>query len=100
MKTLDQMTAQDLILNIAVNLGRLARWAMEGKEARIDQFLIETEKYLSQLENTPKSQKFQPTFESFKKNFFKLKNNIKLDEIWAEDALTWANILTHRAKLA
>lgn len=94
------MNARDLTLNIAVNLGRLSRWAMEGKEARINQFLSETEGYLNQLENTPKSQRFQPTFDSFKKNFFQLKNNIKLDKFWAEDTLTWANILTHRAKLA
>lgn len=94
------MNAQDLTLNIAVNLGRLSRWAMEGKESRINQFLIETEEYLNQLESTPKNKKFQPTFDSFKKNFFQLKNNIKLDQFWAEDVLTWANILTHRAKLA
>lgn len=94
------MNARDLVLNIAVNLGRLSRWAVEGKENRVRQFLIETEQYLNQLENTPKSQKFQPTFETFKKNFLKLKNNIKLDEVWAEEVLTWANILTHRAKIA
>lgn len=93
------MNARDLTLNIAVNLGRLSRWAMEGKEARVNQFLFETEGYLNQLEKLDKSQKFQPTFDLFKKNFFNLKNNIKLDKFWAEDALTWANILTHRAKL-
>ena len=94
------MNAQDLTLNIAVNLGRVSRWAMEDKKARIDQFLLETEDYLNQLEDTPKSQKFQPTFETFKKRFYILKNNVGLNEAWAEDTLTWANILTHRAKLA
>lgn len=94
------MSAQDLTLNIAVNLGRLSRWAMEGKEARIKQFLEDTERYVNQLENSPKDKKFQPTFEKFKKEFERLKNNVKLDKYWAEDALTWANILTHRAKLA
>jgi len=94
------MNAQDLILNIAVNLGRLSRWASEGKKARIQQFLEETEWYLKQLENVPKSSRFQQTFISFKQNFENLKNNVRLDDEWAEDALTWANILTHRAKLA
>lgn len=94
------MSAQDLTLNIAVNLGRLSRWAMEGKEVRIQQFILETEGYLKQLENTPKSKRFQPTFNSFKKQFQKLKSNVKFNQEWAEDALTWANILAHRAKLA
>lgn len=94
------MNAQDLILNIAVNLGRLSRWAMEGKGTRVNQFLIETEQYLNQLENVPKSPKFDPTFQTFKLKFNRLKNDIKLDKFWAEDVLTWANILTHRAKLA
>lgn len=94
------MNAQDLTLNIAVNLGRVSRWAVEGKENRIHQFLNETENYLKQLENTPKSNQFNHTFISFKKNFVKLKNNVELNDKWAEDTSTWANILTHRAKLA
>lgn len=94
------MNAQDLTLNIAVNLGRLSRWAMEGKGVRIKHFLEDTEMYVNQLESSPKSSKFQPTFIAFKKQFITLKNNVKLDKYWAEDVLTWANILTHRAKLA
>lgn len=94
------MNAQDLTLNIAVNLGRLSRWAAEGKENRIQQFLNETEQYLKQLEDAPKNPKFQPTFSAFKQNFERLRNNVRLDYDWAEEALTWANILTHRAKLA
>lgn len=94
------MNAKDLTLNIAVNLGRLSRWASEGKKNRIDQFLRETEDYLNKLELAPKSDQFNKTFLIFKQKFQALKNNRSLDEIWAEDALTWANILTHRAKLA
>ena len=94
------MNARDLTLNIAVNLGRVSRWAMEGKEARINQFLMETEGYLNQLEDVSKNPKFQLTFNSFKKSFIKIKSHVKMDEEWAEDTLTWANILTHRAKLA
>ena len=94
------MTAQELTLNIAVNLGRLSRWAMEGKTNRIKQFLAETENYIAQLEYTPKSSRFLPTFENFKKEFTRRKNDLRLDADWAEAMLTWANILTHRAKLA
>lgn len=94
------MNARDLTLNIAVNLGRVSKWAIEGKNARVEQFLNETESYLHQLEKMPISEKFNPTLNAFKNKFYQLKSNKNLDEIWAEDVLTWANILTHRAKLA
>lgn len=94
------MNAKDLTLNIAVNLGRVSRWAMEGKEDRINQFLEETQRYLKELEETPKSERFQPTFKRFKDQFKILSGNVQLNKEWAEDVLTWANILIHRAKLA
>jgi hypothetical protein len=94
------MNAQDLTLNIAVNLGRLSRFASEGKEQRIRQFIDDTDFYIQELEKTPQKDRFKPTFQKFTVQFNKLKNNIKLDRYWAEDMLTWANILTHRAKLA
>lgn len=93
------MNAHELILNIAVNMGRLSKWAMEGKTERIKQFIADTEDYIDQLESTPQREKFKPTYISFKRKFEELKNSVP-NEIWAEDALTWANILTHRAKLA
>ena len=52
------MSAEDLTLNIAVNLGRLGRWAMEGKEKRIKQFLWETDQYLEELEHASKSSRY------------------------------------------
>jgi hypothetical protein len=94
------MTASDLTLNIAVNMGRLARFALEGRTYRIDQFLDETQRYLDELENSQLQNKFKPTFEFFKEKFERLKQNKIRDADWAEEALTWANILTHRAKLA
>ena len=80
-------------------MGRLSKWAMEGKEVRVKQFVKDTEGYVKELENSPQSEKFKPTFFSFKRKFEQLKSE-EFNEIWAEDALTWANILTHRAKLA
>lgn len=94
------MNASDLTLNIAVNLGRISRWAMEGKKDRIKQFIKDTSFYINKLDETPKSEKFNKTFKVFKERFDKLKNNIQLNEVWAEDMLTWASILTHRSKLA
>ncbi|MBI4036496.1 hypothetical protein HY386_01285 [Candidatus Daviesbacteria bacterium] len=94
------MNTQDLTLNIAVNLGRISRFAMEGKKERVGQFLQETEGYLKQLENSSKSERFKSTLEHFKNKFYQLKNNVRLNSEWAEDMLTWANILQHRAKLA
>ena len=89
-----------MTLNIAVNLGRIGRWAYEGRLNRLDQFLQETEIYINQLEESPKSARFQRTFNIFRENFNKLKNNTQIDSVWAEMMLTWANILTHRAHLA
>lgn len=94
------MDAQELTLNIAVNLGRLSRWSLEGKAVRVNQFLKETEEYLDQLDRAPKSKQFSKTFDSFRDKFERLKRNVVLNEVWAEEMLTWANILTHRAKLA
>ena len=94
------MDAQELTLNIAVNLGRIARWALEGKRGRIHQFLLETEEFVHQLENVSKKARFQKTFEKFKQKFEVLKKDVRLDADWAEEILTWANILTHRAQLA
>ena len=93
------MDARELTLNIAVNLGRLCRWSMEGRRARVDQFLVETQEYLNALEVAEKSARFLPTYEWFKKDFEVLSHNVQMDANWAESMLTWANILTHRASL-
>ena len=93
------MEAKELTLNIAVNLGRLCRWCMEGRRARVDQFLTETEEYVKALDAAQKSARFLPTYEWFKKDFEFLRQNVRMDADWAESMLTWANILTHRAAL-
>ncbi len=93
------------ILNISVNLSRLSQWVYEGYDKRtqlIDRFMNQTGKYLVDLEKQRVSEKFKPTLERVKKEFSLLKKNLGSQDKrdWAEDALTWANILTHRAKLA
>lgn len=94
------MNARELTLNIAVNLGRLGRWACEGKVNRLKQFLEETDIFVQELEKAPKSARFQQTFSIFRENFNNLKNSAQIDAVWAENMFTWANILTHRAQLA
>ena len=94
------MDAKEITLNIAVNLGRLCRWAMEGRKSRLEQFLAETEQYVKALDAAPKSAKFLATYEWFRKDFDSLSHNVHMDEDWAEAMLTWANILSHRASLA
>ncbi len=93
------MEAKELTLNISVNLGRLCRWCMEGRRSRVDQFLAQTEEYVKALEIAPKSDRFLPTYEWFKKDFESLRHNVRMDADWAEAMLTWANILNHRAAL-
>jgi hypothetical protein len=93
------MNAKELTLNIAVNLGRIGRWACEGRRNRINQFLEETEGYILELEQTPKSVRFQKTFDLFRETFNGLKGDVRLDTAWAETIFTWADILTHRAQL-
>ena len=94
------MNAKELTLNIAVNMGRLCRWSMEGRRTRVDQFLMETQEYVQALDAAPKSTRFLPTYEWFKKDFDLLRLNVEMNADWAESTLTWANILTHRASLA
>ncbi|MBZ0165511.1 MAG: hypothetical protein K8I00_01805, partial [Candidatus Omnitrophica bacterium] len=89
------MDAKEITLNIAVNLGRLCRWAMEGRRARLDQFLAETEDYVKALDSAPKSDRFMPTYKWFKEDFNALSHDVRMDADWAESMLTWANILSH-----
>jgi len=94
------MDAREITLNIAVNLGRLCRFAMESRKARVEQFLAQTKEYLKALESAPKSSRFLPTYEWFKNDFQRLSRDVRMDADWAESMLTWANILSHRASLA
>lgn len=93
------MKADEIVLNIAVNLARLSRWAGEGKVSRIGQFVAETDNYIKLLDGVERSERFEKTYKLFKTSFESLKGDIKVDDVWAEEALTWSNILTHRARL-
>ena len=109
---LDHSTSQtDLplekqVLNISVNMARIAYWtadSLQTKKQLIGRFMEQTNGFLTDLKNQDISDKFIPTLERFKKEFNSLKSEEVNEEnklIWAERALTWANILQHRARLA
>ena len=94
------MTPRDIVLNIAVNMGRLGRFAQEQRQERIRQFIDDTDEYLRLLADTPINARFQKTYDTFLEAFSRLKTTLPFNESWAEEAYTWANVLTHRAKLA
>lgn len=94
------MNAEEITLNISVNLNRIARWSMEGREKRVAQFLDETKLYINELEKTPKSDQFTKTFKRFQKEFTLLSSSQTLSPEWTESISTWSNILQHRAKLS
>lgn len=99
------MDTQTEILDIAMNLNRIGNWAAddyEAKKERIRTFLDNTTRYIQSLDKTTLPPKFRKTFDVFLKNYDILKkagisgptNPIE----WAEDVMTWGNILTHRSK--
>lgn len=94
------------ILNIAVNMARVSEWVADSnarRKALIDIFIKQTANYLNDLSDQNIAEGFKPTLKRFRMEFEKLKSGIASggDRLyWAEQALTWANILQHRAKLA
>jgi len=94
------MKASEIVMNIALNLVRIARFAAEDRAPRVRQFTDETKEYLERLEKAERSSRFEPTFQKFKIEFERLRKTSAFDPEYIDDLHTWANILTHRAKLA
>lgn len=95
------MNIKDKILDISVNLARVSDWILDkDKEKRVEQFLDETDEILASIDHKQINAGFLSTFSSFQNEFKKLKENKNMADrySWAEDALTWANILQHRSK--
>jgi len=94
------------ILNISVNLARVSQWVFEDyhtKKELINKLIKQTDGYLRDLYVQKTSDEFKPTLDRFMSEFQNLKRqniNEETKLYWAERALTWANILQHRAKLA
>lgn len=93
------------ILNISVNLARMGELVLkhrEGKTELIKKFLLQTEQYLNDLSSMDISDSFAPTLNRVNQEFKKLKSEpiSKNPDLWAERAITWADILQIRSKLA
>ena len=100
---MSKLSPEDIILDISVNLARVSDWILsENKQRRIDQFLEETREFLLLLPAEKVSERFAPTLLRFRRDFelLQLERTTADKKDWAERALTWANILQHRAKLA
>ena len=100
------MDTKAKVLDIAMNLSRIGNWAADGydlKKERILVFLDNTNQYIQDLEKTTLPSQFKDTFNLFLKKYKILeKNGIKGptdSDKWAEEMMTWGNILTHRSKL-
>lgn len=94
------------ILNIAMNLNRIGNWAADGyqaKQKRIKLFLNETSEYLKTLDKASLPTSLKDTFRHFLNEYKKLENEgligPKDPMAWAEQMMTWGNILTHRSRL-
>jgi hypothetical protein len=97
---------QSKILDIAMNLNRVGNWAADdypAKKQRIRRFLESTTEYIKEIDEIPQHSSFRNTYKSFLKKYPKLKREglkgPKEPLLWAEEMMTWGNILTHRAKL-
>lgn len=100
------MDTRTKILDIAMNLNRMGNWAADdysGKKERIKTFLKNTSSYIRDLDKDSLPDSFAITFEKFIEEYDTLeKEGIKNPAnpiFWAEDMMTWGNILTHRSKL-
>lgn len=94
------------IMDIAMNLNRVGNMAAddyETKKKRIEMFLEETKEYIDSIDKSSFSSSFRTTFDKFLNDYLLLeKRSLKTNEekiYWAEQMMTWGNILTHRAKL-
>lgn len=94
-----------MILDIAMNLNRIGNWAADDyllKKERIKTFLGNTTQYIQEIKKTTLPPKFRNTFDLFLKNY-KILEKIGIEgpadaDKWAEEMMTWGNILTHRSK--
>lgn len=100
------MSEKQKILDIAMNLNRVGNWAaddFESKRKRIKTFISNTTSYIESLDTKSYKKPFKRTLDIFLKRYPSLKNEglkgPKNPLHWAEDMMTWGNILTHRSKL-
>ena len=101
---------KELPLNIAVmdisqNLARIGNWTADSfdeKKSLIERFLVQTQVYVTNLSKRKMPKNLELVFLRFEKEFrgFSIEKFAQNKDEWAEKALTWANILQHRASIA
>jgi len=84
-----------LVLNIAMDLDRVGRFAMENKEERRRQFLELVNKQVAELANADLPLTFLSTYEYLRKNLAQLNKN-PADTLYIDTAFTTATMLTNR----
>lgn len=83
-------------------MGELVLKFGQAKAELRERFLGQTESYLGDLESENIPASFKPTLDMFRKEFGKLRKKAissKNQLLWAERAITWADILQIRSKL-
>ena len=100
------ISARERIMDISLNLARVGNWTADSyddKKNLIARLISQTDGYIKEVSQKNLNKDLTDVFEKFKKEF----NNLKSEKVkdsnkhwWAERALTWANILQHRAKPA
>ena len=100
------MDEKSKILDIAMNLNRIGNWAaddFQGKQKRIKTFLKNTNGYIESVNEKKLPKPFKNTYKYFLKSYSVLERKgqktPKDTMYWAEQMMTWGNILTHRSKL-
>ena len=100
------MDQKQLLLDIAMNLGRIGNWTADdfvGKRVRISLFLTQTKKYFGQLNRETYSPRLLQTVERLSVEFSHYEKELLATPndtyVLAEKLLTWANILTHRSTM-
>lgn len=100
------MNKKATVLDIAMNLNRIANWAVDDygrKKKRINFFLEETSQQIKSLESFNFDSLFKKTWRHFLKEYLRLEKEGEKEPkdklYWAEMMMTWGNILTHRAQL-
>lgn len=101
-----QTNLQLCIMDIAQNLARIGNWTADNydhKKDLIQFFLTQTNTYVKNLKKFSVNTENGVLINYFLNEYNQLRNQkitTENKDIWAEKALTWANILQHQAKLA
>jgi len=99
------MDDKSKILDIAMNLNRVGNWAADGfthRSKKIVIFLDNTRGYINEVTASKFDNKFGDIYKDFLNDFDRLdkegREGPKDPLYWAEQMMTWGNILTHRSK--